>query len=154
MNHIKTNEAIFQAYMPPTTNALIRESANDTDTKYVTVSAIQKTLIVALRDMLKPLYLLIRKTANSQNMLRGISEIIHELNDGDASLVVPLIGLANGRLMTNQVRDLVVTHAAMVLPEDVLSWAASAPEDAVLIVRDDSASERDVVSIPVSQLDL
>jgi hypothetical protein len=42
----------------------------------------------------------------------------------------------------------------MVLPEDVLSWIASAPQDAVLIVRDDSSSERNVVTIAIADIDV
>ncbi len=153
MNHNETNKAIFEAYRPNGLQQLV-ERTSESSVQYVTISAIQNNLSIALNEMLKPLYVLIRQTANVKPSPRRVAALIQEITDGDASLVVPLLKYTDARPTRLAARELVVQHASMVLPDNVLRWLENAPTDAVLIVRDDLANERDIVSIPVTDIDV
>ncbi len=154
MNHHKTNEAIFEAYRSPQ-DAVIKEQS-DGDTKYVTVSAIQKNLKAALEDLLKPFFKLTRSASRTVS-LRQVQAIYQELHDGDASLAVPYLKMALTRPTLKEARDLVINNSSMVLPDDIIEWATSVAggvDNETIVVRDDFANERSVLTVSVNSLDL
>lgn len=155
MNHLQSNKAIFEAYRAPAEHTVIKEN-NDGDTKYVTVSTIQKNLKIALEDMLKTFHNLTRSASRTVS-LRQVQAINEELRNGDASLVVPYLKMALTRPTLVEAKDLVINNSHLVLPDDVIKWAESVAggvDNETVVIRDDLASERSVVTISVNSLDL
>lgn len=152
MNHLQSNKAIFEAYIGQPTAPIVEQTSGK-DTQYVSISTIQRELKVALDEMLTPLYQLIQIIAKDPSP-RKINDLHKELTNGDAGLVVPMLPLVVRRPTLDDAVDVVKNHAYMVLPKDILKWAESAPQDAVLVIRDDLNGERTVATVPVSSLDL
>jgi hypothetical protein len=130
----------------------------DGDTQNITVSKMQAHLNEYVADGLSGLKHIVESSprgGSATRWLQTVKAIVNDVEDGDSSLVLPLLKYTPNTLDLSAAVDLLREHPYIVTDIELQNWMeGSKHTDDVVIVRDDRSDERRTKTVLVRDIAL